>query len=118
MAADSDGRVIAQEDEYTKLLDISQQSPQILCGNRGICQSSSLSDTFGEYSSQNTDSVRIFTDLGTPSQTNINKRVNSVQEDHEATFSQSSQHGEYILQQDMIEKLDHELSDLPIIVYI
>ena len=118
MAADSDGRVIAQEDEYTKLLDISQQSPQILCGNRGICQSSSLSDTFGEYSPQNTDSVRIFTDLGTPSQTNINKRVNSVQEDHEVTFSQSSQHGEYILQQDMIEKLDHELSDLPIIVYI
>ena len=80
IAADSDGRVIAQEDEYTNLLDISQQPPQILCGNRGLCQSSSL------------DSVRIFTDLGTPSQTNINKRVNSVQEDHEVTFSQSSQH--------------------------
>ena len=118
MAVDSDERVIAKEDEYTYLLDISQQPPQILCGNRGICQSSSLSDTFGEYSPQNTDFVRILTDLGTPSQTNVSKRVNSVQEDHEVTISQSSQHGEYILQQDIIEKLDHELSDLPIIVYV
>ena len=118
MAVDSDERVIAKEDEYTYLLDISQQPPQILCGNRGICQSSSLIDTFGEYSPQNTDFVRILTDLGTPSQTNVSKRVNSVQEDHEVTISQSSQHGEYILQQDIIEKLDHELSDLPIIVYV
>jgi hypothetical protein len=31
MAVDSDGRVIAEEDEYTYLLDISQQPPQILC---------------------------------------------------------------------------------------
>jgi hypothetical protein len=118
MAVDSDERVIAKEDEYTYLLDISQQPPQILCGNRGICQSSSLIDTFGEYSPQNTDFVRILTDLGTPSQTNVSKRVNSVQEDHGVTISQSSQHGEYILQQDIIEKLDHELSDLPIIVYV
>ena len=89
-----------------------------MCSNRGICQFSSLSDTFGEYSPQNTDFVRILTDLGTPSQTNVNKRVNSVQDEHEVTFSQSSQNGEYILQQDIIEKLDHELSDLPIIVYV
>ena len=79
-----------------------------MCCNRGICQSRSLIDTFGEYSPQNTDFVRILSDLGTPSQTNVKKRVNSVQEDHEVTFSQSSQHGEYILQQDMIEKLDHD----------
>ena len=114
MAVDSDGRVIAEEDEYTNLLDISQLPPQISCSNRGICQSSSLIDTFGEYSPQHTDFVRILT----PSQTNVKKRVNSVQEDREVTFSQSSQHGEYILQQDIIEKLDHELSDLPIIVYV
>jgi hypothetical protein len=118
MAADSDGRVIPQEDEYTNLLDISQLPPQISCSNRGICQSSSLIDTFGEYSPQHTDFVRILTDLGTPSQTNVKKRVNSVQEDREVTFSQSSQHGEYMLQQIIIKKLDHELSDLPIIVYI
>ena len=118
MAADSDGRVIAQEDADTNLLDISRQPPQILCSNRGICQFSSLSDTFGEYSPQNTDFVRILTDLGTPSQTNVKKRVNSVQDDHEVTFFQSSQHREYIFEQDMIQKLDHELSDLPIIVYV
>jgi hypothetical protein len=102
MAADSDGRAIAQEDKYTNLLDISQLPPQISCSNRGICQSSSLIDTFGEYSPQHTDFVRILTDLGTPSQTNVKKRVNSVQEDHEVTFSQSSQHREYMLQQYII----------------
>jgi len=62
--------------------------------------------------------MRILTDLGTPSHTNVNKRVSSVQDEHEFTFSQSSQNGEYILQQDMIEKLDHELSDLPKELYI
>ena len=102
MAADSDGRAIAQEDKYTNLLDISQLPPQISCSNRGICQSSSLIDTFGEYSPQHTDFVRILTDLSTPSQTNVKKRVNSVQEDHEVTFFQSSQHREYIFEQDMI----------------
>ena len=102
MAADSDGRAIAQEDKYTNLLDISQLPPQISCSNRGICQSSSLIDTFGEYSPQHTDFVRILTDLGTPSQTNVKKRVNSVQQDHEVTFSQSSQHGKYMLQQYII----------------
>jgi hypothetical protein len=113
MAADSDGRAIAQEDKYTNLLDISQLPPQISCSNRGICQSSSLIDTFGEYSPQHTDFVRILTDLGTPSQTNVKKRVtpsqtnvkkrvNSVQEDHEVMFSQSSQHREYMLQQYII----------------
>jgi len=48
MAADRDGRVIAQEDEYNNLLDIKQQPPQILCVNRGIRQYSSFNDTFGE----------------------------------------------------------------------
>ena len=118
MAADRDGRVIAQEDEYNNSLDISQQPPQILCVNRGTCQSSSFNDTFSEYLPQTTDFVRILTDLGTPSQTNVNKRVNSVQDEHEVTFSQFSQNGEYILQQDMIEKLDYELSDLPKELYI
>ena len=102
MAADSDGRAIAQEDKYTNLLDISQLPPQISCSNRGICQSSSLIDTSGEYSPQHTDFVRILTDLSTPSQTNVKKRVNSVQKDHEVTFSQSSQHDEYMLQQYII----------------
>ncbi|CAG2243072.1 unnamed protein product [Mytilus edulis] len=118
MATDSGGGVITQRDTNGDLCELNMDSAPVLQHDDCIIGNGSLNETFGEYSPQNSDFVRVFTEVGTPSQQKVNNVTNNGHEDDEFSCSQPSQESVYVPQQEFIAKLDYDLADLPKETYI
>ncbi|CAG2250537.1 unnamed protein product [Mytilus edulis] len=118
MATDSGGGVISQRDKNGDLCDLNMDPAPVLQHDQCIIGNGSLNETFGEYSPQNSDFVRVFTEVGTPSQQKINNVTNNGHEDDEFSCTQPSQESAYVPQQEFIAKLDYDLADLPKETYI
>jgi len=109
MATDSGGRVISPGVVNSESMDYYMDSTPVLSNDQSIVDSGHLNETCRQYSPKNSDFVRVFTEIGTPSQ----QKVNNVHNENELTFSQPSHEADYIPQQEFIAKLDHDLLDLP-----
>ncbi|CAC5358301.1 unnamed protein product [Mytilus coruscus] len=118
MATDSGGGVITQRDNNSDLCDLNMDSASVLQHDQNIIDNGPLNETFGEYSPQNSDFVRVFTEVGTPSQQKVNNVTNNGHEDHEFSYIQPAQESVYVPQQEFIAKLDYDLADLPKQTYI
>ncbi|CAC5398849.1 unnamed protein product [Mytilus coruscus] len=118
MATDSGGGVITQRDKTSDLCDLNMDSAPVLQHDQNIIDNGPLNETFGEYSPQNSDFVRVFTEVGTPSQQKVNNVTNNGHEDHEFSYIQPAQESVYVPQQEFIAKLDYDLADLPKQTYI
>ncbi|CAC5372012.1 unnamed protein product [Mytilus coruscus] len=90
----------------------------VLQHDQCIIDNGTLNETFGEYSPQNSGFVRVFTEVGTPSQQKVNNVTNTNHEDDEFSYTQPSQESVYVPQQEFIAKLDYDLADLPKETYI
>lgn len=114
MASDVNSRLMSPSDLIEDLFDLSRQPITDNERDGKVHTQYTPNGTFRPYSPQSSQFVRVFTEMGTPSQQNVNNETDS-----EITqYSQSSEINTNIPNQELIAMLDRELLDLPRDSYI
>jgi len=114
MASDVNSLLMSPSDLIEDLFDLSRQP---ITGNEPdgkVDTRYTLNGTCRPYSPQSSQFVRVFTEMSTPSQQNVNNETDS----DIAQYSQSSEINTNIPNQEFIAMLDRDLLDLPRDSYI